>query len=259
MSSPAVDQPTRALFDRWAEVYDSTANPLLMLEEQMLPPMLPSIRGLRVVDVGCGTGRWLSQLETLRPASLLGIDSSTAMLRRARVKLAPSTRLVHCDASALPVRDSSLDLILSSFVISYLGDLTAFALKCACALKPGAHIVLSDMHPHTAQQRCWTRSFVSAGERLSIAARSMPLPQIIEIFARDGLELCELQEPLFQPEQREIFTKAGKLPEFEALANLPAIYLLKLRKTLPERKIFPTRSRRHSGIHGAIRLTHFRW
>ena len=63
-------------FDAWAEVYDTQPNPLLALEERVLGPMMPDVRGLDVLDAGCGTGRWLERLADRSPRSLLGVDIS---------------------------------------------------------------------------------------------------------------------------------------------------------------------------------------
>jgi ubiquinone/menaquinone biosynthesis C-methylase UbiE len=79
------------IFDCWAQHYDHQLNPLLALEERTLPALLPEIADTNVLDVGCGTGRWLSRLEALSPRSLVGVDCSPAMLERARMKLATAT------------------------------------------------------------------------------------------------------------------------------------------------------------------------
>ena len=50
-------------YRRWSEVYDDAPNPLLALEERVLGPLLAEVRGERVVDLGCGTGRWLARLQ----------------------------------------------------------------------------------------------------------------------------------------------------------------------------------------------------
>lgn len=241
------------LFDRWAEVYDSGANPLLLLEEQMLPALLPDVKGLHVLDVGCGTGRWLSRLEALQPASLTGTDSSAAMLRRARAKLTATTSLLQSDACKLPVIDASQDLILSLFVLTYLDDLPAFASACASALKPGGYLLLSDMHPETALTRGWTRSFTTDRGTVRIAVTPQSLLDIVAVFKREGLELCELREPPFQPEQRGVFEAVGRLQDFEEMSEVPAMYLLKLRKPVTLQR------RGRSKPSARLRLTNTRW
>src|SRR5215472_18984557 len=74
-------------FALWSQAYDASPNPLLELEERFLSAVLPEIRGKDVLDVGCGTGRWLTQLVKLTPGSLTGVDASPEMLARARTKV----------------------------------------------------------------------------------------------------------------------------------------------------------------------------
>ena len=76
----SASQADASVFSRWAQVYDAQSNPLLLLEERRAAPLLPPVRGGNVLDVGCGTGRWLTRLEALHPDSLTGIDCSMAML-----------------------------------------------------------------------------------------------------------------------------------------------------------------------------------
>ena len=64
------------VFDTWAQVYDEQPNPLLMLEQRFLVRMLPDVRGLDVLDAGCGTGRWLQLLASHRPAIPKGRGSA---------------------------------------------------------------------------------------------------------------------------------------------------------------------------------------
>jgi cytosine/adenosine deaminase-related metal-dependent hydrolase/ubiquinone/menaquinone biosynthesis C-methylase UbiE len=219
-----------SLFDQWAEVYDAEPNPLLALEERTLLSLLPDIADAHVLDVGCGTGRWLQQLEALQPASLTGADPSAAMLAIARRKLSPNTILVDSPATRLPVPASSRDLVLASFVLSYIEDLAAFAVECARLLKPEAPLLITDMHPVTAAARNWTRSFKQGGQRLQISAQTRSLHAIIAAFEREGLVLVERHEPAFAEAERPLFVQAGKQSVFEELQHEPAIYLLKFSK-----------------------------
>lgn len=100
-------QPGASVFSRWAQVYDARTNPLLSLEERRAAPLLPPLHGGHVLDVGCGTGRWLTHLETLHPASLMGIDCSRVMLKHAREKVSSTTKLEHGHSSALPGKEAS--------------------------------------------------------------------------------------------------------------------------------------------------------
>ena len=75
------------VFDRWAPSYDTQPNPLLALEQRVLLPRLGDVRGLDVLDAGCGTGRWLGQLAGRSPRSLIGVDISPVMLGLAASKL----------------------------------------------------------------------------------------------------------------------------------------------------------------------------
>ncbi len=218
-------------FDQWAAVYDDQPNPLLRLEERHLPALMPPIAGADILDVGCGTGRQLQLLESRSPRSLTGIDPSPSMLEHARRKLSPSTRLHNGDSSALPGAEAAYHLVLASFVLSYIDDLPAFAAECSRVLSPGGHLLLSDMHPVTAAQRGWQRSFHTNTSSVHLDPHSRSLVEIIAAFRPQGFELVTTTEACFAEPERDAFAHAGKLAEYEALRETPAIYLLKLRKT----------------------------
>lgn len=219
------------VFDTWAEVYDTQANPLLALEERVLGSLMPDVRGLDVLDAGCGTGRWLQRLVDRSPRSLVGVDNSPGMLLLAGIKLSD-----HCDlrlgsCAALPVSDTACDLVLSSFVVSYLEDLEAFAREIDRVARPGATIFLTDMHPETEAFRGWKRAFRVKGTEMQIKARGWDLQQITQVFQARGFKLISLTEPAFGPQERPIFEGNGKLELYHSTDTLPAIYLLQLRKS----------------------------
>jgi ubiquinone/menaquinone biosynthesis C-methylase UbiE len=67
----------------------------------------------RVLDIGCGTGRTLPLLD--RADSVVGVDPSLGMLRRAR-RRAPGVPLVVGRAEALPFADGTFDTVISALV-----------------------------------------------------------------------------------------------------------------------------------------------
>ncbi len=83
------DTPTlepAAAYALWAADYPPTAhNPLMQAEERAMLSLLPGdLGGMRVLDAGCGSGRYLLHSRRRGARRLLGIDLSAEMLARAR-------------------------------------------------------------------------------------------------------------------------------------------------------------------------------
>ena len=81
------------------------------------------------------------------------------MLQRASAKLGAKSTLHLGSCTALPVQNAAVDLILASFVLSYLDSVDTFARELHRVARPGANVFLTDMHPDTALSCNWKRSF----------------------------------------------------------------------------------------------------
>src|SRR5437764_12466232 len=82
---PPLDLPTRDGYDLWSAVYDADANPLPAIEEPCVDRLLGDVRGLAVLDLGCGTGRHALRLAAAG-AVVTALDFSPGMLDQARAK-----------------------------------------------------------------------------------------------------------------------------------------------------------------------------
>lgn len=122
-------------YRQWARSYDTEPNALLALERRYLEPLLPCTPGLDVVDLGCGTGRWLEVLKKREPHSLLGFDASVEMLQRAKRKLKNAARFAHADGSRVPLQAGSADVVLGNFVLSYVEEAHEFLGNARTALR----------------------------------------------------------------------------------------------------------------------------
>jgi hypothetical protein len=91
-------------------------------------------------------------------------------------------------------------------------------------------MLISDMHPLTAAERSWKRSFHIEGTTVDIAVHSRSLPEIITTFEQKGFEVGALIEPAVEESEKLVFEDAGKLAEYEELAGVAAIYILKLQR-----------------------------
>jgi ubiquinone/menaquinone biosynthesis C-methylase UbiE len=79
----------------------------------------------RVLEIGCGTGNYISSIESLTSARCFGIEPSSGMLEEARKKAAPIS-WSQGTAEALPYPDDSFDFIFSVNVIHHVRDRLAF-------------------------------------------------------------------------------------------------------------------------------------
>ena len=218
------------VFAAWAHSYDASPNPLLMLEERYLLAMLPRVGGRDVLDAGCGSGRWLRPLAARNPRTLHGIDTSSAMLHVAAQKWTSGVALSQCSCDMTPFPDRSVDLILSSFVLSYFDKLESLADEFTRIARDGCDLVLTDMHPETQAQLGWKRSFTSPHGEIEISTTRHPLEDLIAIFLRREWELVAFIEPEFGAPEQQVFASTGRLNRFNEAAGHPAIYLAHLRK-----------------------------
>jgi ubiquinone/menaquinone biosynthesis C-methylase UbiE len=113
------------VFDRWAPAYDDdTRDPWLAYEaawrfvERSLRSGLGTIRGQRVLDVGCGTGEFVRRLVDLEAAGI-GVEPSGGMREVARTKV-PEATYLDGHLTAIPVPDDAVDAAIATYVVSHL-------------------------------------------------------------------------------------------------------------------------------------------
>lgn len=76
--------------------------------------------GLRVLESGCGTGRWMAYFEKLGNQAV-GVDDSWGPLQVAR-KHDPALRLARANALATPFKANSFDAAFSSYVAEHFEE-----------------------------------------------------------------------------------------------------------------------------------------
>jgi SAM-dependent methyltransferase len=219
----AASLSSQRAYQLWAPYYDSSVNPLLALEERSLARQLATFAGKDDVDLGCGTGRWLKKLETLRPQSLTGVDLSPAMLEQARLKCSATTRLLQSDCIDTPLRSRSVDRILASFLLSYLCDLRAFARETARILRAQGSTLISDLHPD-APSYGWRRTFRAGGRIFEIETQPYTLANLVDTMQQAGFRLDHQADWSFGTPEAQIFERAGKWDSYRKVESLPVVY-----------------------------------
>ncbi len=138
---------TVEVFDRMAKTYDAHLSSLgnrgpLLIGRTLDQLALPRTRKLAILDAGCGTGLCAS---LLRPyaQSLHGIDLSPGMLAESRKKKLYNRLTLSDIASLATLPAGPFDLIVSSDVLVYFGDLAPALTNFALILRPGGWLILT--------------------------------------------------------------------------------------------------------------------
>ncbi len=229
MPDPPEFHDTRSVrlgYDRWAAVYDHDANPLPAFEEPFVRAAVGDVRGLTVLDLGCGTGRhtlWLAE----SGASVTAIDFSDGMLQEARRKLAerPVRFLVHDLHEPLPLPAGAFDLVVSGLVLEHLRELGGFFGEAHRVLRGGGRAIVSAMHPAMFLRGSQARfTDPVSGERVQPGSLPHQLGDFVMAAVRAGLALEAVTE---QAPDAEF---ASHYPRAERYVGWPMLVLLELRK-----------------------------
>lgn len=188
--------PTQVGYDRWAEVYDGEDNPLILLEEQHIHPLIGDVAGLAVADIGCGTGRHALRLAAAG-ACVTAIDFSEAMLECARAKPgAEAVTFVRYDlAEPLPLATGAFDRVLCCLVVDHIAQLEEFFRELRRLCRRDGFVVVSVMHPAMLLRGVKAR-FIDPASGRRISPRSHPhqICDYVMAAVRAGLSLDHLSE-----------------------------------------------------------------
>jgi ubiquinone/menaquinone biosynthesis C-methylase UbiE len=228
-------------YDRWAPTYDETPNPLLAREERYLAPLLPSLNGKNVLDLACGTGRWLEVLFARGASSGIGIDVSSAMLRVARQKSAICGRLARADCVQLPFRASTFGFVISSFVLSHIRDLRATVSELSRVTKMDADVLVSDLHPE-AYRFGWRTGFRDEYSAVHIDAHPRTADEIIEVFYSAGFECTTHSSLCLEEPERSVFNRAGKTDIFAEACKISAVLVCQFSRAESRTRVAETQT-----------------
>jgi malonyl-CoA O-methyltransferase len=192
------DQPAsiRRGYDRWAQIYDHDANPLPALEEPYMKQAVGDVRGLSVLDLGCGTGRhtvWLAGAD----ARVTALDFSEGMLAEARRKPeAASVRfIVHDLHETLPFSKGEFDLVISGLVLEHVRGLEEFFGEARRVTRLGGRVVVSVMHPSMFLRGTQARfTDPESGEIVQPGSLNHKIGEFVMAALRAGFRIDDIQE-----------------------------------------------------------------
>lgn len=216
---------TRAGYDRWSEFYDADDNPLVALEERHAPALVGEVRGLDVVDLGCGTGRWTVRLAEAG-ARVTAVDESGGMLARARRKPgAESVRFVEHDLRMpIPLPASAFDRVVCALVLDHIADLAAFFGECRRISRPQGALLFTVVHPAMHLLGVQARfNDPQTGRKIVLDSERHTVSAYVMGALRAGLRIDHLGEHVVDAEL------AQRLPRAVRYAGWPLLLVMRLR------------------------------
>lgn len=196
MGSPEDQRATAAGYDRWAASYDDN-DPSTWLDEPFLLKHLQPFSGCRILDVGCGTGRYLRHLST-STYRMTGMDLSRNMLVRARRQIGERTDicLVQSSAGCLPFKARTFDRIMSGLVIDHMTSVDHWFREISSLLTMNGRVVVSAVHPEMQRITGWDIDIQGCEEEaIHIPGHVHEVEHVLAAARGAGLAVAAMEEP----------------------------------------------------------------
>ena len=148
-------------FEGYKGIRDREVNANILFEIPALFSLLPDLKGLHILDLGCGFGEHCTEFVRRGAERVVGIDISEKMLEVAKAENSdPKIEYINLPMEDLDRIDEKFDLVISSLALHYVEDFSGVVKRIHEMLNPGGLFVFSQEHPlntcHTTGER-WTR------------------------------------------------------------------------------------------------------
>lgn len=143
-----IDQ-ARSEFDAWSQSYDrSLLQRFFFGPSHRLMLQQLAMTDKRILDVGCGTGRWAELVANHLPYSeVWGLDLSEKMLEHAALRAQQYPGRMHFaqgDSQQLPYESEMFDLVTCSHSFHHYPDQLKVVKEMRRVLKPSGRVILVD-------------------------------------------------------------------------------------------------------------------
>ena len=221
----------------WTDVIDrGDPNRLLLLDPVMLD-LAGDVVGLRVLDVGCGEGRFCRALAE-RGARCTGLDVSAPLVSAARTRGGPDDSYVIGSGEALPFEDASFDLVVSYLSLLDIPDFRAAIAGCERVLRSGGRLLVANMGFVSASEHGWARdeqgrrlyqridryadewAYVAEWSGIRIINYHRPLSAYMRAYLDSGLILRSFLEPVPEDQSlrpNDLFEDWFRVPLFNVM------------------------------------------
>jgi cyclopropane fatty-acyl-phospholipid synthase-like methyltransferase len=118
-----------------------------IFEQLAMLSLLPDLKGLSILDLGCGAGELCRRMVDLGAKEVIGVDISRNMLELARKDVTSGVTFQNKAMEDLEFSPETFDLVVSSLAFHYVADLRDMFEKIYLWLKPAGLLLFSIEHP----------------------------------------------------------------------------------------------------------------
>ncbi|QOR35007.1 class I SAM-dependent methyltransferase [Clostridium sp. 'deep sea'] len=146
-----IEKNWNSMVDAYEQFTNKPSSYSLAIEWPSIKQLLPNIQNKKILDLGCGSGRFSFLLESLNPRKITAIDLSQQMLNKAK-EIANTKQskveFLTADIENLSIlEDNSYDLVFSSTTLHYLPQLNKIMSEIQRVLVLNGVCILSVIHP----------------------------------------------------------------------------------------------------------------
>jgi SAM-dependent methyltransferase len=201
LDSPALDGAgvTAAQVDTlngykvWSATYDQPGNGLFAVEEPIVHEILGALPLGVALDAACGTGRYTGYLAE-QGHHVIGVDSSPDMLAHARIRV-PNAELRQGDLRNLPLPNDHVDVVVCALALTHLPDVGPAITEFARVLRPGGHLVITDVHQELVALGSVPRVRAADGDPGLLPAFRHRASDYLRVALPLGLQVRRCEEP----------------------------------------------------------------
>jgi len=210
-------------YNKWACTYDEDHNPLIAIEEGPTLELIGDVKGKRVLDIGCGTGRYCLHLAK-KGAKVVGVDSSPKMLEHAQRKITPDCQFeLHLGKiEEIDFPSKHFDIVVSALTLSHIPKLEPVIKKTSRILKSKGRLIMSDFHPWWPDSgHDYTEFIDETGQEYRIPEYTHSFGEYSSLLRKFGLIIKDIKEPKINDELIERF------PVLKGYKGIPLAMILK--------------------------------
>lgn len=197
-------------YDKIGAAYNATRKADLYITSRLYHLLCP-VPGGKYLDIGCGTGNYLTALSQ-KGLTIVGIDPSETMLQQARAKHIHSTFISGC-AENIPFPDNTFDGTIAVFTVHHWTDMPQGVAELSRVLKQNAKLVFLSFTPQQ-MKGYWLNHYFpkmmaraltvvpeAPGMEALLLANGFQAVQFEKYFVHPGLEDHFLYSSKYHPER----------------------------------------------------------